>query len=243
MQLRFISCAVRFMRSTKRGTVPLTRWASATAASLPETIISPLSSAPTPTRRFFGSTPIREPTRDRASLVTFTLEPSGIRRATRIAVIALVTLAIGRRRSGSLRQSTSPVSRSKSRPARGGRLKSTTTGSSTSSSLTASGSGGAVGDSGPFAACRTFAPSASACTTVAGAPTAARPPEVAGPVPQPAAPSPAATVRSAMSRARSTRRRGYSGGWRSAPTIPKAKRPSTSSERASSGPKPVVAMT
>jgi hypothetical protein len=77
VQPRFISCAVRFMSATNFGTVPLMRWASAIAASLPETIISPLSSALTPTRRFLGSTPTREPGRARASFVTRTVEPSG----------------------------------------------------------------------------------------------------------------------------------------------------------------------
>src|SRR3954466_6583327 len=66
------------------------------------------------------------------------------------AVIIFVSDAIGSTRSGSRRQRTAPVSRSKSRPLRGWSWKRTRSGSAVASSLSRSGGGaGAAGWDGP----------------------------------------------------------------------------------------------
>ena len=74
-------------------------------------------------------------------VVMRTFAPGGTRRATSSAVIIFVSEAIGSTRVGSRRHSTRPVSRSNSRPERGGRLKCSRTRSRGSSSRTASGDG------------------------------------------------------------------------------------------------------
>ena len=55
------SPARSFMRCTKPATVPLMRWASAMAASLPEGSSSPLSIVSSLMRLPLGSTPTAEP--------------------------------------------------------------------------------------------------------------------------------------------------------------------------------------
>src|SRR3954467_4695933 len=70
-----------------------------------------------------------------------TFEPGGTCWATSTAVLILVSDAIGSTRVGSRRHSTRPVSRSKSRPERGGCLKRARTTSRGSSRRTEGGGG------------------------------------------------------------------------------------------------------
>ncbi len=156
-----IARARRFMRSTKRGTLPAARMASAIAASLPDGSSSPCSSAPTLTRLPRGSRPTPEPVYASASAVMRALAFPGTRSTTTSAVIIFVSDAIGSTRVGRCRHRTRPVSTSNSRPARGARLKRSRTASRGSSSRTASGDGAVpppasgavpVSSSGPGAA-------------------------------------------------------------------------------------------
>jgi hypothetical protein len=61
VQARPRSPARSFIRRTKAATVPLTRWASAMAASLPDGSSSPLSIVSSLMRLPLGSTPTAEP--------------------------------------------------------------------------------------------------------------------------------------------------------------------------------------
>ena len=71
------------------------------------------------TRRPLGSTPTREPGASTAARVIRAAARGGRRSTTSSAVIIFVRLAMGSTRAGSRRHRTAPVSRSKTRPARG----------------------------------------------------------------------------------------------------------------------------
>jgi hypothetical protein len=123
------------------------------AASLPDTRRRPCRSPSTGTLRPRGSTPTPEPEYPSAARVTRARSREVVCSTTSSAVITFVRLATARRSRGRRRHSTSPVSRSKSSPARGGRRKRTPTVSGRSS-RTAEGWPGAgtaawaAGDSG-----------------------------------------------------------------------------------------------
>src|ERR1700686_2604904 len=108
------------MRTTKRGTLPATRSASAMAASLPEGSISPYSSVSSLTYLPAGSTPTLEPAALTALGVMRTCPEAGWERTRRRAVIILASEAIGSRWVELIAHSTRPLLRSKSSAARGG---------------------------------------------------------------------------------------------------------------------------
>src|SRR5690349_3297934 len=142
------------MRRTNVATVPLTRWASAIAASLPDGSRRPLSIVSSLMRLPRGRRPTPEPLYASASFVTLTFAVGFSRCTTISAVIIFVSDAIGSTRSGRRRHRTSPVSRSKSRPLRGCWWKRNRSGSAVASSLSCSGrAAGSAAWTGPLATC------------------------------------------------------------------------------------------
>src|SRR5262245_17379753 len=110
------------MRTNPR-TLPPVYWASATAASLPDTSRSPFIRASSWTFLCFGSTPTAEPGVWRARGAILTRSCGPCRSTTIRGVFIFVRLAIARRRVGLSRQSTRPVRTSNISPALGGWLK------------------------------------------------------------------------------------------------------------------------
>src|SRR3954469_2968594 len=89
-----MSSACAFIVTTKLRTVPLTRWASAIAASLPLGSSSPLSSVSSLTRLPRGSTPTPDPLYASASLVTRTFAEAAARATNGVTEQVMTTAMV-----------------------------------------------------------------------------------------------------------------------------------------------------